>query len=237
MTHNSNISLVITLGIEQITHRISGSGADERGIGRWSWLLLKGKNGTLVRVITSYQPNLTQNNSHPGSVYSQQRQYFQNNNIDNCPLEMFQTELVKQIQTWLRQKNKIILLISANEDVRSGRLSNKLENIGLISAIRTRHGHRCPPTQHSNSIPIDDIFISRNVPVFKSGYLRFGDGPGDHRGLFVDVDSRSLFGGSFHHIHRLPARRLVSSNPTVAERFNKLFDEKLTLGNVHNRIR
>ena len=130
------------MGIEQITYRVSGSGADEQGIGRWSWLLLKGKNGTLVRVITSYQPNITNSNSHPGSVYSQQRQYFQNKNIDTCPLEMFQTELVSQIQTWMRKKNKIILLIDANEDVRSGRLSSKLENIGLISAVRSRHGHR-----------------------------------------------------------------------------------------------
>lgn len=33
----------ITMGFDQITHRVSGSGADERGLGRWSWVLLKGK--------------------------------------------------------------------------------------------------------------------------------------------------------------------------------------------------
>lgn len=70
----------------------------------------------------------------------------------------------------------------------------------------------------------------------KSGYLRFGDGPGDHSGIFADIDLRSLFGGNFHQSHRVPACRLVSTNPTVADRFNKLFDEKLTLGNVHNRM-
>jgi len=47
----------ISLGVEQVTHRISGSGADERGLGRWSWLLLKGKDKVLVRVVTVYQPN------------------------------------------------------------------------------------------------------------------------------------------------------------------------------------
>ena len=29
-----------TIGLNQITHRVAGSGADERGLGRWSWLLL-----------------------------------------------------------------------------------------------------------------------------------------------------------------------------------------------------
>ena len=62
----------ISLGIDQVTHRISGSGADERGLGRWSWLLLKGKDKILVRVITAYQPNLSKMATQCGSVYAQQ---------------------------------------------------------------------------------------------------------------------------------------------------------------------
>ena len=97
-------------------------------------------------------------------------------------------------------------------------------------------GHMCPATQHRGSDPIDDIFISAEIKVERSGYLAFGDGPGDHRGIFADICQDSLFGGEFQKIHRLPARRLVCSNPKVVERFNKLFAQKLEEYHVPERL-
>lgn len=108
--------------------------------------------------------------------------------------------------------------------------------MGLVSAIRRKHGNHCPSTQHSGSTPIDEIWFSRDIHPLRSGYMSFCDVPGDHRALYLDIDSDHLFGGDFHKIHRIPARRLVSSNPKVVERFNALLDEKLTLHNVHNRM-
>lgn len=226
----------ITLSIDQVTHRVSGSGADERGLGRWSWILLKGKNMNKVRIITVYQPNLCRNSTNPASVYSQHRKFFLDHDIETCSLDMFRQDLITQVKAWLAQRNKIIILIDANEDVRVGPLSSQLEELGLISAIRSRHGHRCPPTQHMGSSLIDDIFVSRGISVKKSGFLPFRDGPGDHRALFSDIDAISLFGGEFQRIYRLPGRRLISSNKKVVEKFNRLLDEKLTLGNIHERM-
>ena len=82
----------ISLAIDQVTHRISGSGADERGLGRWSWILMKGKDSIKVRVITIYQPNKTSGVNNSGSVYSQQRQYFLEQGIDKYPLEIFKDD-------------------------------------------------------------------------------------------------------------------------------------------------
>ena len=226
----------ISLGVEQVTHRISGSGADERGLGRWSWLLLKGKDKVLVRVVTVYQPNLNKLSTQCGSVYSQQRAQLLQNNIDKCPLEIFRSDLIQQLKTWIKMKNKIIIMIDANEDVRKGPLSKAFENLGLISAIRTKHGEFCPATQHKGSDPIDDIFISPGIKVKKSGFLPFGDGPGDHRAVYADLCQQSLFGGEFHKIHRLPARRLISTNERVVEKFNQLFNNKLKEHNVHQRM-
>lgn len=127
-------------------------------------------------------------------------------------------------------------MVDANKDVRQGHLSRAFEELGLRSAVRSRHGHMCPATQHRGSEPIDDIFISADIKVKKSGYMEFGDGPGDHRGIFADICQDSLFGGEFHKIHRIPARRLVCTNIQVVERFNKLFAEKLTLHNVPERL-
>ena len=234
--HRHQFGGCITAGIDQITHRVSGSGADDRGLGRWSWLLLKGRNNIIVRVISVYQPNMCHDHLHPGSVYSQHRRYFQSIGMDDCPLKLFQDDFIKQLQAWIKQNNKIIILIDANEDVRSGTLSTRLETVGLVSAIRRQHGNHCPPTQHSGSTPIDDIWVSRDIHPTRTGYMSFCDGPGDHRALYLDINSDHLFGGDFHKIHRIPARRLVSSNPKVVEKFNALLDEKLTLHNVHQRM-
>lgn len=80
----------ITMSVDQITHRVSGSGADDIGLGRWSWLLMKGRNKSLVRIITAYQPNISKNPLQSGTVYSQHRKYFCDKGLDVCPVQKFQ---------------------------------------------------------------------------------------------------------------------------------------------------
>lgn len=78
----------VSLSVNQVTHRVSGSGAYERGLGRWSWLLLKGKDNIQVRIITVYQPNKIVGVTNCESVYSQQRTFLLEKGIDQCPLEV-----------------------------------------------------------------------------------------------------------------------------------------------------
>lgn len=72
--------------------------------------------------------------------------------------------------------------------------------------------------------------------ISKSGYMPFRDGPGDHRGLYIDVNLQNLAGGDYHKIHRQQARRLISSNSRVADKFNLLFQAKLDRNHVSERI-
>ena len=93
-----------TIGINQVTHRVAGSGADERGLGRWSWLLLKGKNNRTVRIVTTYQPHINKNALQPGTAYSQHRQHLLQQGIETCPVELYREELLNQLKTWIRMK-------------------------------------------------------------------------------------------------------------------------------------
>ena len=72
--------------------------------------------------------------------------------------------------------------------------------------------------------------------ISKAGYLPFGQGPGDHRGLFVDINLQNLVGGDFHKIHRQQARRLISHDSRVTERFDLLFQQQLDRNSVSERI-
>ena len=61
-----------TVCLDQLAHRTGGTGADERGLGRWSWILFRGKHNLNTRIVTAYQPNATMYTKCLGSVYKQQ---------------------------------------------------------------------------------------------------------------------------------------------------------------------
>ena len=226
-----------TVCLDQLAHRTGGTGADERGLGRWSWILLRGKHNLNTRIVTAYQPNATMYTKCLGSVFKQQERYFLLNNIDDDPVAMFRKELCACLLKWIRKGERIILMIDANEDVRDGPLSKRLRELGLISPIQTKFGSlNMPPTYHRGSVPIDAIFVSPSVCVDKTGMLEFGNGPGDHRAIFIDVHQQYIIGEDPYKIHRQQARRLISTNPMVVDRFNRDFEFQLSRNHVHEQM-
>ena len=70
----------------------------------------------------------------------------------------------------------IILEIDMNEDVRTGKLARRLKELGLKKLILTTHPFASSPaTFHCNTsrTPIDGIFGSETVEVFRAGYMPF----------------------------------------------------------------
>jgi hypothetical protein len=55
--------------IGSTARRISGKGVDKELLGRWSWMLYKGKNNLALKIYSAYRPNPP---SGPFSVYAQQ---------------------------------------------------------------------------------------------------------------------------------------------------------------------
>ena len=110
--------------INQLIHRITASGADERGLGRWSWMAFQGNNGITVRIISAYQPCKVLGPFKNHTVYRQHIQYCK------CAL----------IHKWVRKGDKIILLVDANESAVDGSLDKMLQTIGLHSAPCTKFG-------------------------------------------------------------------------------------------------
>ena len=227
----------LTLIKDQLTHQVKTTGADETGMGRWSWIQLVGKEGTSTRIVSAYQMRKVDDPSKSGSVYNQQRRVLLSRKDDTCPVRKFQDDLISTIQKWIEKRERVVLLIDCNEDIRNGTLSEKLESIGLRSAPRFKHGDiDIPPTQHRGSTPIDDIFVSDDINIVKTGYLAFGDDPGDHRGIYIDVTRESLVGSPIHKIMKSQGRRLISTNDKVVRKFNKLFTDQLERNHVCERM-
>ena len=221
-----------------VASRVCCTGADETGLGRWAWVQYRGKNKTSARVISVYQPHKPADETlHPKSVYRQQQRYWMNKKSDMCPLTHFQDDLCMLLQKWIRNHERIVLLIDANESTIDGPLRLRLERIGLVSAYKVKFGTGTrPATYHRGKEMIDDIFITKNFRLERAGMFAFGDGPGDHRGLYVDINLDSFMGSDEYIVQRIQARRLISNNPIVTEKFNRLFESQLQRHHLHERI-
>ena len=73
-----------TIAYNTLANMARTSGADEDGLGRWSWIQLEGHNNRRIRVISAYNPCHT-STSQFATVYSQQKRYIISQHKDVCP--------------------------------------------------------------------------------------------------------------------------------------------------------
>ena len=200
------------LTVNELAGRKIQSGNDSRGLGRWTWQVLRGKNQQHIRIITAYNAQKPTTKSGETTAYTQQLQYFRKQKIMECPMKMFIDDLIKSIQQWIESGDKIILLIDANTDVHqhsSQGLVYRLKRLGLMEVITSVHEGRPPETCHPGSKPIDGIFVSRSINITKCGYTKYYDFLSNHRAVWLDLDEYSTFGGSALTI---PPQLLEGSN-------------------------
>ena len=231
----------MVMAVNSVAARVHASGADELGLGRWTWLLFEGHNGYRTRVISAYIP-CKQHLNKDVTVYSQQARYFESQGQQGCPRRKIIVELTDLIRSWSRKGENVVLFFDCNENFnKNGELQRLLvgDKCGLIDPIRTKHPHTAPPhTYHRNhSYPIDSVFVSPRLRHIESGgWLRFGEGIGDHRAIFIDIPSQLLLGEPKFHIEQQQVRRLKCDNPQIVSRFNELLESQYIAHNTLQEI-
>ena len=180
-----------------LANMTKSTGVDENGLGRWSWILLEGRRQKYVRIVSAYNPSRTQPNQFH-TVYSQHKRYFLSQKKDICPRLQFRKDLCEFLTQCIARNEQIVLLIDCNENLtKSQELQRHLISVPLFltDPIRAKYhnGEQLPSTQENGSYPIDGIFVSEGlVDIVKGGWLKFGDGIGDHRPLFIDISIKRL---------------------------------------------
>ena len=252
LAHNTNeptctaqqyggVGIITTM---EATHRVLGHSRDPRNLGRWTSVLLNGKESRKVRIVSVYSPNNKKYQS-PGlpmedkhgvkkvspmqlhTVYSQHSRHIRSQHIfDKDPLQLLREDLRTAINSWLGDQEDLVICLDANEDVRNGPLTSLLRDLGLQDIILAKHMASNPPpaTQARNrsAVPIDAIFTTMNPLAVKSGYSAFGDGiPGDHRMLWVDFPFTTIFGNNPPHLNRIFAPRFNVKDPRVVKTYCK----------------
>ena len=245
-----------TFALEHMAHRVVDSGRDISGLGRWSWVKLKGKGrstqthgkmgqdespGNLRHVIavSAYRPN------PPGvgvsTVWAQHRAHLLATQDTREPRQAFLEDLATQLQHWRHEGNEIILGIDANDDLRNGVVTKRLANLGMREVILERHQHRgTQNTFHMNkrNKPIDGIFASSGVRVIASGYFDFSEAyPSTHRALWADISVES-FGDVPQDIrHKFSVRRLKTDDPRVVKRYTQFVENEYQKAGIPAQIR
>ena len=228
------------LSFNEAATRVKSSGKDQSGMGRWSHFMLEGKHHHKVRFISAYNPCKTQDSTKTQTVYNQQKSHLQSQGNNNCPRLQFLLDLVQQIKKWQENGELIVVLMDFNENLlRDGPLQMALKQLGLVDPIRKMHRNvtRPPPTSKTGSVPIDSIFVSKKLSnIARGGWLKLGEGIGDHRVLFCDVPFNDILGENPFQIHRPEMRRLKCEDPRIVQKFNSLLLQQIIAEGTHLKL-
>ena len=164
-------------GVKAVSVHVNFSWIDPRGLGRWSWVRIRGEKQSVhsfrVRLLTT----VYHNSSGTGSVWSQHVRYYRSEGIqDSHPRNLFMEEITAAIQAWMADGDHLVFGLDANEDIRTGAVQKKLANIGIFEAIIRHHPTKSVPAtcnKNESRKTIDGIWTSPGVEVLRCGYLPF----------------------------------------------------------------
>ena len=224
-----------SMAMDDMVFRCGEQGNDSRGLGRWSYITLQGKNNLKTTIITCYCP--VRSTTCPGSAYSQQLLYMSRNSAEipencQCPRQLFGIDLALFLEQRTQQGHQILLMGDFNSEYQH--LKEWMLNNGLTDILYNRHGHGPRTCKRSKDSPIDCIFASPNLACKKGGFLSFSKLVSDHRGIWCDIPKALLFGFNPPPITHPNARRLIMEDPRVQEQYTTYVKEHLSRSDMRD---
>jgi hypothetical protein len=225
------------LSTDEVTHRITDTGKDPTGLGRWCWTRFQGKNGIRVRIISVYRPCNT-----PGATttYQQQLRFLRYHGVEHEPREALYEDLYMECAEWMEDGDQLIIGIDANEDIRTGATADFFQALGMREAILDKHSPASPPATHNRNTqrqPIDGLFVTPGLQAVAAGYSSFDAGcPSDHRVLWADFTYTDAFGLSSVPLVSPGVRRLNTKNPRLVEKYVQELRKQLEHSGLAKRL-
>jgi hypothetical protein len=195
----------LTATVDKWSSRVIKKDADPSGMGRWSFQTLVGKQNTKVTIITGYR--CVRNISGESSAWNQQAIFLKDRKSDRSPNP--RKQFIKDLTDFINQKqalnHEIILNLDTNEVV--GEDSQGISK--LMSDCNLSDLHDIPGMDLDQQL--QDTYRRGNkrrinfmlgTPKIREcvqcqGALEYNDGiVSDHRGMFIDLNVASLFGGA-----------------------------------------
>jgi len=176
---------------------VSANFTDTSSMGRWTIVHLRGRNNSVLAIITAYCPPVNHiDRAGPLTVFSQQWHHLRQTTCSNPdPRQQFYSDLQTTIHEQLQLTPNVLLMLDANEtlDPRTP-LSQFCSRNELFDCLQHQHSSTPPETCQKGNRTIDFILATRPVLecITRSGMTEYF--LSDHRGLFVDLDYHALLG-------------------------------------------
>ena len=139
---------------------------------------------------------------------------------------MLRWDLSQFLKNYSNKGHNIVLCIDLNEDTKrsNGPLYQTLiQEKNLIDAPKSKHKQPSPPAFENGSKTIDAIFISSQLNSLHSraGWLGFGQGVGDHRIAYIDINATCLINKDKQDIVPINAQRLQINKEQCMKKYNE----------------
>jgi len=221
------------LAINKVAYSIIAQDIDPRKLGRWTSMLLKGKNQHKCRIVCIYCPCIS---TGPTSTYALQTIALTNMGILECPRTQFWQDLRESIMTWQSQNEQVIIMGDWNSEYQE--VITWMKSFGLVDIIHSRHPSETPPPtcNRSRHSPIDVIFAPEDFKSWRGGFLAFDYLEGDHRGIWCDIPIEYILGYNIHHPSHAKARRLKVGDPRVRTKYLNTLHRLLRGNNIYDRF-
>ena len=229
---------VVTVATGNLTGRIKKKYADE--MGRWSGYTICGKAKNLT-VLTAYQVCKATN---PGTNTAAEQQKTKllmrdmnkpRKKSELDPRKAFIEDFNNLLKNIREEKHEIIVMMDANECIyeRASKLRNLMSKYELTDVHRYHHETNDSAdwnTYSRGSKKIDYIFGTPGVIEWtkKCGMEEFNARiQSDHRGLWMDVDMKSLLGGKVPDLTPPRQRGVTGKDPKSTRKFREKLHEYL----------
>jgi len=238
----------LTAALGKWTARAYDIGQDTSGLGRWSYITLRGSNNITYVIASGYRVGPKPPTLGANTAYDQQyRLLLAKGNTQPKPRQQFVEDLIQQVKQWRAQQYEVLFCIDANEDVENLQPDQEfgpvLAETDLVDLHDARHPNQPRPATHQRgSRPIDIILASpRFINAMTAAYiLPFGQPitmPGDHRTLGADFDTSILFGNKSPPPTRYTQTRGVQSNALpLVKRYCEIVTEKWSQMQIPERL-
>ena len=194
-------------------------------LGRWTTMHLKGKNDTIITIMSVYQVCQGGELGDNTAYIQQQTDLFHARGRYLDPRTTMCKDLKKVLKSLNEREHKIIICADINDNVGSEfktQWNSIMEEAGMRHGIQTMHGNRPLPRTYDRGIRcLDTIMLSENIKddnILVSGILPFYSvNASDHRALYIDLNAKTLFEDTTPDLTKHTYRQFTTKNVKKSE--------------------
>jgi hypothetical protein len=256
----------ITIVTDRWTSKVITTGSDPYGLGRWSYIILKGKADVHICIITAYRV-CDEKFTGPKTAYQQQKRHLaalfrqQNGTVTADPFKQFIMDLQSWITSLQETGTQIILCLDNNKELlpdrgqlitlpasstpilnkkHDGTLVTLARSVGLVDVLRHHHPTtNYPATYNRGRKRIDLILVSASLlpAVERCGILPYNSMfQGDHRPCYIDLNANEAFGGRTAPISPPCQRSLQLHDPRIVTAYLSALTKQLDLHKISKKV-